>query len=142
MTYTRNIGIEVKPPKETCKDKKCPYHGDIKIRGRTFTGLLISKDTNRSAVVEWSYKIAVPKYERSETRRTRVHVHNPTCINANVGDNVKIMETRPLSKTKNFVIIENIGKERHFHEKVEAMEEQQEIIDKKERKEAPEEQKE
>jgi len=130
----KNIGIEVKPPKEKCEDRKCPFHGTTKLRGRTFVGTLISKDAHRSAIVEWSYKISVPKYERKETRRTKVHVHNPPCINANEGDIVKIMETRPLSKTKNFIVVENLGKEKGFEEKLEAKEEAKEIIEKKERK--------
>ena len=88
----------------------------------------MSKDSNRSGVVEWTYKVLVPKYERKETRRTRVHVHNPACINAEVGDLVLIAETRPISKTKNFVIIENKGKEKGFYERIEAKEEAEEII--------------
>jgi len=47
----------------------------------------------------------IPKYERYSKRRTKLLVHNPDCLNAQVGDVVKIMETRPLSKTKHFVVI-------------------------------------
>lgn len=102
----KNIGIPVTAPKETCDDAKCPFHGKIKVRGRVFTGEVVSKDLNRSATVIWERKIDIPKYERSETRRTRIRVHNPPCINAQVKDMVKIVETRPLSKTKHFVIVE------------------------------------
>ena len=41
-------------------------------------------------------------------KRTRLHAHNPSCIDAKEGDTVKIMECRPLSKTKKFVVIEKI----------------------------------
>ena len=135
----RNIGIKVKQPSKSCEDSKCPFHGDIKVRGRTFTGVIIAKDVHKTATVEWSYKASIPKYERTETRRTKIHVHNPPCINAEVGDVVRIAETRPLSKTKNFVIIENLGKEKGFEEKLEAIEEAKEVIEKKERKEEKEE---
>jgi len=104
-------------------EKKCPFHGDVKLRGRTFTGVVLAKDAHRTATIEWSYPVSVLKYERSETRRTKIHVHNPECIDANIGDVVKVSETRPLSKTKNFVIIENLGKEKGFIEKLEAREE-------------------
>lgn len=130
----RNIGLGVKQPTKGCNDMKCPFHGDVRLRGRQFTGTVISKDTHGSATVEWSYKMDVPKYERKETRRTKVHVHNSPCINAEVGDVVKIAETRQLSKTKNFVIIEKLGKEKGFEEKMEAKEEAKEVISKKERK--------
>jgi small subunit ribosomal protein S17 len=129
-TKARNIGIDVKAPKESCTDKKCPFHGTIKIRGRQFTGLLIGKDAHKTATVEWSYSVNVPKYERKETRRTRLHVHNPACINAEIGEIVRIAQTRPLSKTKNFVIIENLGKEKGFAARLEAEEEKTEVIKK------------
>ncbi len=105
MKTKKQVGIEVDFPKEKCDDKKCPFHGTLKIRGRTFTGKIISKDTNKSAVVEWSRQIKIPKYERTEKRRSRVSAHNPTCIDAQKGDTVQIVETKPISKTKKFVII-------------------------------------
>ena len=72
------------------------------------------------------------KFERYEKRRTRIKVHNPECINAKEGDIVKISECRPLSKTKNFVIIENLGKEKGFTERIEALEEGKTRKEKKE----------
>jgi len=132
MANAKNIGIDVKTPEKECKDKKCPFHGELKLRGRTFTGVVLAKDTHRTVTVEWEYTVLVPKYERSETRRTKIHVHNPSCIDAQIGDIVRISETRPLSKTKNFVIIENLGKEKGFVEKMAAREEAK--VKEKERK--------
>ena len=37
---------------------------------------------------------------------SRITAHNPPCIDAKTGDKVKIAECRPLSKTKNFVVVE------------------------------------
>jgi small subunit ribosomal protein S17 len=48
----------------------------------------------------------MPKYERFEWRTGKYMAHNPPCINAVIGTKVKIMECRPLSKTKAFVVIE------------------------------------
>jgi small subunit ribosomal protein S17 len=56
--------------------------------------------------VEREYLHYVPKYMRYERRRSRIHAHNPPCINAKVGDRVKIAECRPISKTVSFVVIE------------------------------------
>lgn len=47
-------------------------------------------------------------------------MHNPDCVNAKEGEVVKIMECRPLSKTKNFVIIQKLGFKKGFKEKMEA----------------------
>jgi len=106
MKTQKNIGINVKAPKETCEDKHCPFHGSIKLRGRTFTGTVKKVDTHKSATVEWEIRRLMPKYERYEVKRSKVRAHNPDCIKAKVGDKVKIAECRPISKTKNFTIIE------------------------------------
>lgn len=104
----KNIGIDVKAPKETCSDKNCPFHGTAKLRGRSFTGVVIGLDLNRTARVEWSRNVKLPKYERVEAKKSRVKAHNPECIGAKKGDRVKMMECRPLSKTKMFIIIEKM----------------------------------
>ena len=107
MKKKKNIGIEVKAPKEKCNDKHCPFHGEIKVRGRTFTGTVISRDVNKTAKIEFPRLFYLNKYERFEKRRSRITVHNPPCIDAQIGDKVKVIECKPISKTKNFVIIEN-----------------------------------
>ena len=43
--------------------------------------------------------------EFSIQRKTKIKTHNPPCINAKEGDMVKMMECRPLSKMKNFVVV-------------------------------------
>ena len=129
----KNIGVKIKAPTKECKDKKCPVHGDIRVRGRTFTGVIIKRDVHKTATVEWSRRIKIPKYERFEKKRTKVRAHNPPCIDAKDGDKVKIMECKPLSKTKNFVIIENLGKQFGFEQMEEGRQEAKQI-DKKESK--------
>ena len=64
---------------------------------------------HRTVIVRRDYLHYVPKYERYERRHSRIAAHNPDCINAKVGDKVKIAECRPLSKTKHFVVIEKVG---------------------------------
>ncbi len=106
----KNIGIEVNIPSQECNDKKCPFHGNLKLHGRTFEGNITKVDVNKSATIEFIHFHNIPKYERYEKRITRIKVHNPPCINAKIGDYVKIVETRKISKTKNFVIVEVIKK--------------------------------
>jgi small subunit ribosomal protein S17 len=95
----------MKAPVKTCTDLKCPYHGDINVKMELFKGKIVKKDINRSATLEWFRSRPVSKYERLELRRSRMRVHNPACINAEVGDEVMVAKTRPLSKTKNHVVI-------------------------------------
>ena len=105
-----NIGYDVKPPEKTCKDKFCPFHGKLSVRGSILEGTVVSDKMSKSIVIERNYLHFVPKYERYERRRKRLAAHNPVCINAKKGDKVKIAECRPLSKTKHFVVIEKVTK--------------------------------
>lgn len=79
---------------------------NISIRGKSFVGKVVSAKMHRTVVVEWERRVLIPKFERFEKRRSKVNAHNPDKINAKEGDQVRIKETRPLSKTKNFIVIE------------------------------------
>ena len=120
---SKNIGIKIKLPRKSCNDNSCPFHGRLKCRGKIFTGVVISTKMQKTVTVEFERRYFLPKYERYEKRRTRIKAHNPDCVNAKDGDIVRISECRPLSKTKNFVVIENLGKAKGFEERREALEE-------------------
>lgn len=92
-----------------CKDNNCPIHGNISLRGRTFEGLVIKNPFQKTATIEWERRKFVKKYERYEKKRTRVKAHSPTCLDIKKGNKVKIMESRPISKTKKFVIMQKIS---------------------------------
>lgn len=102
---------EIKAPqtKDNCKDLNCPDHGTISLRGRTFEGIVLKNIFQKTATVEWERRNFVKKYERYEKRRTRVKAHCPQCLDIKKGDIVKIMESRPISKTKKFIIIQKIS---------------------------------
>ena len=104
----KNEILGVKAPKKKCTDQKCPFHGQINVKKEIFKGKVIKKDINRSATIEWSKSSYVQKYERYEIKRSRMRVHNPACIDANLGQEVLVARTRPLSKEKNHVIIQII----------------------------------
>ncbi len=108
MKNKKGIGIEVKEPSKSCEDKNCPFHSTIKLRGRTFSGKIVSKDTHRTAKITWSRIHPIPKYERFEYRKSGAMVHSPACLDLEVGDMVKAVECKPISKTKKFVIIDKI----------------------------------
>ncbi len=84
---------------------------NISIRGKTFTGKVVSAKMNKTVVVQWERRVLIPKFQRYAKRRSKVSAHNPESIDAKEGDIVKIQETRPLSKTKNFIVIEVVNKE-------------------------------
>ena len=97
-----------------CKDRLCPRHGreKIKVRGRTFEGHVIRKHHGR-VTIEFERMIKVPKYERYEKRKTKLHARLPDCLaeNVNLGDLIQIGETRPISKMIHFIVTGVKGKE-------------------------------
>ena len=110
MRPAKNIGIDVKPPMRGCDDAKCPYHGDVRVRGIILTGEVYKKYMKNTIIVERKYAHYVKKYKRYERRRSRIPAHLPPCIDVEVGDRVKIAECRPLSKTVSFVVVENLSR--------------------------------
>ncbi len=108
MKKARNIGIEVKPPKKECEDPKCPFHGELPVRGKILEGIVVSDRAQRTAIVERTYFRFLPKYERYERHHSRIAAYNPECIAAKEGDTVRIAECRSLSKIKSFVVIEKV----------------------------------
>ncbi|OYT56453.1 MAG: 30S ribosomal protein S17 [Candidatus Aenigmarchaeota archaeon ex4484_14] len=107
--YMKDIGLGIKGPEKECDSLKCPWHGSLKVRGRTFIGKVVSDKGSKTVIVERSYNRFIKKYERFERRKTRIAAHNPDCIAAEIGDVVRIAECRPITKTKHFVVVEKIN---------------------------------
>ncbi len=104
----RNIGLNVKPPSESCNDSNCPFHGTLSVRGQVIKGSVISHKMQDSISVKREFMHHVKKYERYEKRTSTYLAHCPPCIKLKVGDNIRIAECRPLSKTISFVAIEKV----------------------------------
>jgi small subunit ribosomal protein S17 len=78
------------------------------LRGRVFVGVVKKMNAHKTATIEWDRNFYLKKYERFEKRKTRIKAHKPDNMDVKIGDRVKIMESRPISKTKHFVILEKI----------------------------------
>jgi small subunit ribosomal protein S17 len=68
-------------------------------------GKVTSDKMQLTVVVENVRKVAHPLYKKYFKKTTKFVAHNEN-DNAKVGDTVRIMETRPLSKTKRWRVIE------------------------------------
>ncbi|MFC2098584.1 30S ribosomal protein S17 [Bacteroidota bacterium] len=68
-------------------------------------GVVVSNKMDKSIVVTVKRKVKHPIYGKFVNKTTRFVAHDQdnTC---NIGDTVKIGETRPLSKTKNWRLVE------------------------------------
>lgn len=95
----------VNAPEKTCEDPKCPWHGDLSVRGKVIDGEVVSAKMNKSAVIKWEFIRKIKKYERFSRKTAKVAAHVPPCITLQAGDSVLIAECRRISKTKQFVVI-------------------------------------
>ena len=73
------------------------------------TGIVVSNKMEKTITVAAKFKEKHPIYGKFVSRTKTYHVHdeNQEC---SVGDTVRIMETRPLSKTKRWRLVEIIEK--------------------------------
>ena len=72
-------------------------------------GVVTSDKMDKSIVVSVERKVKHPKYGKFIKKTTKFVAHDEK-NDCNTGDTVKIMETRPLSKTKNWRLVEIVEK--------------------------------
>jgi small subunit ribosomal protein S17 len=79
-------------------------------RRKTRTGLVVSDKMTRTVTVELTRRLADPLYGKQVKRTKRVAAHDEQ--GAKAGDTVRIMETRPLSRTKRWRVVEILQRAR------------------------------
>merc|ERR1712138_38400 len=109
VRYYKNVGLGFKTPKEAIDgeyvDKKCPFTGNVSIRGRILKGMCISNKMNRTIIIRRDYLHYVSKYNRFEKRHKNVAAHCSPCFRVNEGDIVTVGQCRPVSKTVRFNVL-------------------------------------
>ena len=68
-------------------------------------GIVSSNKMDRTVVIEVVERVRHPKYNKFVMRTKKLYAHDEA-NDANVGDRVRVMETRPLSKMKRWRVIE------------------------------------
>jgi small subunit ribosomal protein S11e len=111
IRFYKNIGLGFKTPKEaiygTYIDKKCPFTGNVSIRGRILRGVVVSTKMKRTIILRRDYLHYIPKYNRYEKRHTNFAAHCSPAFLVKEGDIVTVGQCRPLSKTVRFNVIKN-----------------------------------
>ena len=109
MRFVKSVGLGIKTPAAAIEgnfvDKKCPFTGNVSIRGRILKGLVISTKMKRTIVVRRDYLHYIKKYRRFEKRHKNVAAHCSPAFPVKEGDIVTIGECRPLSKTVRFNVV-------------------------------------
>jgi small subunit ribosomal protein S17 len=76
---------------------------------KTREGYVISDKMNKTVTVEVEDRVQHPRYGKTIRRTTKVKAHDEA-NSAGVGDRVLLMETRPLSATKRWRVVQIIEK--------------------------------
>lgn len=76
---------------------------------KTKTGVVSSNKMNKTITVAVERKVKHPIYGKFVKKTTKFHAHDEKS-EAGPGDVVKIMETRPISKTKRWRLVEIVEK--------------------------------
>merc|ERR1712010_170981 len=113
--YVKSIGLGFKVPLKAMEgryiDKKCPFTGQVSIRGKLLRGVVHRCFMKNTITVRRDYLHYITKYRRYEKRHKMISAHCSPCFDARPGDEVMIGECRPLAKTVRFNVLE-------VHEKV------------------------
>ena len=72
-------------------------------------GKVVSNKMEKTIVVAIEDNVRHPKYGKIIKRTVKIHAHDEQNV-CSVGDKVSVMETRPLSKTKRWRLVEIIEK--------------------------------
>ena len=75
------------------------------------TGIVVSDAREKTVTVAIELQFPHPKYKKIVKSTRKLHAHDES-FEAKVGDTVKIMETKPQSKTKRWRVIEVVERAR------------------------------
>ena len=76
---------------------------------RTLTGKVVSNSRDKTISVLVERKVRHPIYKKYIKRSTKVHAHDEK-NECGLGDVVKVSESKPFSKTKNWALVEVVEK--------------------------------
>ena len=86
-------------------DETTPAEGAERNNRKTREGLVVSNKMEKTAVVAVIERVRHPKSGKFMMRTKKLYVHDET-NDVNIGDKVRVMETRPLSKNKRWRVVE------------------------------------
>ena len=73
---------------------------------RLLSGVVVSSNSNKTIVVEVTRRVKHKLYKKIIKRAKKYHAHDEN-NSYKIGDNVKILESKPISKLKSWIVYEN-----------------------------------
>jgi len=80
-------------------------------RRKVRVGVVVSDSRDKTVTVEAPHSATHPRYDKVVRTSTKFHAHDEA-NDARVGDTVRIMETRPISKQKRWRVVEVVERAR------------------------------
>ena len=74
-------------------------------------GVVVSTSMDKTAVVAVTDRVRHPRYNKTVQRTNKLYAHDET-NDLNVGDRVRVQETRPLSKLKRWRVLDVLERAR------------------------------
>ncbi|TFK02746.1 serine/threonine-protein phosphatase with EF-hands 2 [Platysternon megacephalum] len=101
--YYKNIGLGFKTPKKAIEgtyiDKKCPFTGNVSIRGRILSGVVTKMKMQRTIIIRRDYLHYIRKYNCFEKHHKNMSVHLSPCFrDVQIGAIVTGGECRPSAR--------------------------------------------
>lgn len=110
--YYKQVGLGIKTPRTaiegTYVDKKCPWTGNVNIRGKLITGVIKTTKMTNTVIIRKDYLHYIKKYNRFEKRHMNTPVHVSPAFRVKPGDEILAGQCRPLSKTVRFNMLKVI----------------------------------
>jgi len=93
--------VRAPAPAETAQ----PGAAEDRTRRKVRVGVVVSDKMDKTVLVRIDRRVRHPLYKKTVARSNKLAAHDET-NDANVGDTVRIMETRRLSKSKRWRVVE------------------------------------
>ena len=90
-------------PEETSTENAAT--ADVRNRRKVREGVVVSNKMDKTAVIAVIERVRHPKYGKFMMQTKKLYAHDEA-NDANIGDKVRVMETRPLSKNKRWRVVE------------------------------------
>ena len=97
--------VATAPAKKVATPAAADVDTEARKNRKTREGLVVSDKMDKTAVVAIIERVRHAKYGKFMMRTKRLYAHDET-NDVNIGDKVRVMETRPLSKNKRWRIVE------------------------------------
>ena len=93
------------PPAPSPTTASAPAAGESRSRRKVRVGVVVSDKMDKTVLVRIDRRVRHPLYKKTVARTNKLAAHDET-NDAHVGDTVRIMETRRLSKSKRWRVVE------------------------------------